>query len=76
MQVFLTLTYVMVGYMICWLPFHVSFDLMAFDRTLVPERFYDVTYWLAYCNSTINPFLYNFSSPDFHRAFRKILRRK
>lgn len=75
-KVFLTLTYIMVGYLICWMPFHVSFDIMAIDRTLVPERLYDVTYWLAYCNSAINPFLYNFSSPDFHRAFKKLLGRR
>ena len=75
-KVFLTLTYIIVGYMICWMPFHVSFDIMAIDRTLVPEQWYDVTYWLAYCNSAINPFLYNFGSPDFHKAFRKLLGRK
>ncbi|KAK7101608.1 alpha-2B adrenergic receptor-like [Littorina saxatilis] len=75
-KVFRTLTYVVVGYLICWMPFHVSFDVMAIDRTLVPERFYDVTYWLAYCNSAINPFLYNFSSPDFHRAFKRLMGRR
>ena len=75
-KVFLTLTYIIVGYLICWMPFHVSFDIMAINRTLIPQRLYDVTYWLAYCNSAINPFLYNFSSPDFHRAFRKVLGRR
>ncbi|KAK7481820.1 hypothetical protein BaRGS_00026967 [Batillaria attramentaria] len=75
-KVFLTLSYIMVGYLICWMPFHVSFDIMAIDRSLVSEKFYEVTYWLAYCNSAINPFLYNFSSSEFNRAFKKLIGRR
>lgn len=75
-KVFFTLTCVVVGYLICWLPFHVCFDIVAIDFALVPERVYAATYWLAYLNSTINPILYNLSSPDFHRAFQKLVRRK
>ncbi|XP_048252632.1 muscarinic acetylcholine receptor M3-like [Haliotis rufescens] len=72
-KVFVTLTYILVGYMICWVPFHIVFDISAFDPEAVPEVIYTITFWLTYLNSTINPFLYNFSSPDFRRAFKKIL---
>ncbi|GFR77872.1 muscarinic acetylcholine receptor [Elysia marginata] len=72
MKVFVTLTYIIVGYLICWVPFHVVFDLQAGDPALVPKAVYDVTFWMTYINSTINPFLYNFSSPEFREAFKKI----
>ncbi|XP_046563713.1 muscarinic acetylcholine receptor M2-like [Haliotis rubra] len=72
-KVFVTLTYIIVGYMICWVPFHVVFDISAYDPKVVPEIIYTITFWMTYLNSTINPFLYNFSSPDFRRAFKKIL---
>ncbi|XP_067685354.1 alpha-2A adrenergic receptor-like [Haliotis asinina] len=72
-KVFVTLTYIIVGYMICWVPFHVVFDISAYDPKAVPEIIYTITFWMTYLNSTINPFLYNFSSPDFRRAFKKIL---
>ena len=72
-KAFVTLTYIIVGYLVCWTPFHVAFDLMAIDNSLVPVWLYDLTYWLTYCNSTINPFLYNFGNPEFRTAFREIL---
>lgn len=72
-RVFITLTYILVGYLVCWLPFHVVFDVMAVDPAYVPTPVLTLSYWLAYGNSTINPILYNFSSPKFRRAFKKIL---
>ncbi|XP_005111180.1 alpha-2A adrenergic receptor-like [Aplysia californica] len=75
-RVFVTLTYIIVGYLICWVPFHIVFDVTAYDEKLVPEAVYDVTFWMTYVNSTINPFLYNFSSPEFRNAFRRMVHRK
>ncbi|XP_041349582.1 alpha-2B adrenergic receptor-like [Gigantopelta aegis] len=72
-KVFVTLTYIIFGYMICWVPFHFVFDVSAIDPTLVPEIVYTITFWMTYLNSTVNPFLYNFSSPEFRKAFKKIL---
>ena len=61
------------SYMICWVPFHVVFDVSAVDPTLVPDIIYTITFWLTYINSTINPILYNFSSKDFRKAFKDII---
>lgn len=72
-RAFVTLTYILVGYVICWVPFHIVFDIVAINPNLVPDLVYKITFWLSYANSCINPFLYNFSSPDFRRAFRRIL---
>lgn len=71
-KLFLTLTYIIVAFLICWMPFHVSFDIIAVDPDLVPSSFYAVTYWLAYINSAANPFLYHSSSPEFRKAFARL----
>ena len=71
--IFVTLTYVVIGYAICWVPFHVVFDISALCPSCVPRGVYAVTFWMTYINSTINPFLYNFSTPEFRRTFRRLL---
>lgn len=75
-RVFVTLTYIIIGYAILWLPFHIVFDVSIVDPSLVPEQVLNLAFWMAYFNSTINPFLYNFSSPEFRRTFIRILSRK
>ena len=74
--VFITLTYVIIGYAVCWIPFHVVFDISSVCPSCVPRGVYSVTFWMTYINSTINPFLYNFSTPEFKRTFKKILCRR
>ena len=75
-RVFRTLTYIIVGYAIMWVPFHVVFDISIIDPELVPEPLIETVFWLTYFNSTINPFLYNFGSSAFRSAFKRILCRK
>lgn len=74
-RAFVTLTYIIVGYVICWVPFHIVFDISAVSPDAVSDRVFQVTFWMTYLNSTINPFLYNFSNPEFRNAFKKILLR-
>ena len=71
--VFVTLTYILIGYTICWVPFHVVFDVSSVCPSCVPRGVYAVTFWMTYINSTINPFLYNFSNPEFRNTFKRIL---
>ncbi|XP_060066250.1 beta-2 adrenergic receptor-like [Ylistrum balloti] len=72
-RVFTTLTYILAGYVICWLPFHIVFDVRAAKPEAVSSIVYNLTFWLSYLNSMINPFLYNFSSSDFRTAFKQLL---
>ena len=72
-RAFIILTYVILSYLVCWVPFHVVFDISAVDPSLVPDFVYRSTFWLTYFNSTLNPVLYAYSSPDFRRAFKRIL---
>ncbi|KAH9523543.1 hypothetical protein Btru_040283, partial [Bulinus truncatus] len=75
-KVFTTLTYIIIAYIICWVPFHVVFDITSLDPEVVPGIVYDLTFWLTYVNSTINPFLYNFSSVEFRQTIRRIILRQ
>ncbi|WAR16031.1 SER2-like protein [Mya arenaria] len=72
-RVFKTLTYIVIGYVILWLPFHVVFDISIVYPGLVPEAIIETVFWMTYLNSTLNPFLYNFSCPVFKEAFYSIL---
>ena len=74
--IFVTLSYVVIGYAVCWIPFHIAFDISAICPSCLPHLVYDITFWMAYFNSAINPFLYNFSTPEFRKTFRKLLLRK
>lgn len=74
-KVFVTMTYIVVAYAILWLPFHIIFDISISEPFLVPEQVWELAFWLTYLNSTVNPFLYNFSSPEFRTAFRRIFRK-
>ncbi|XP_064594836.1 muscarinic acetylcholine receptor M4-like [Liolophura sinensis] len=72
-KVFVTLTYIIAGYVICWLPFHIVFDVSCVSPDLVPKEIYTMTFWMTYLNSTLNPFLYNFSSKELRHACLKVL---
>ena len=64
---------------VCWLPLHV--DLMWSYLGRAPKtgesKFYEVlrVIWkcMAYSNSCVNPFIYNYVSRDFRDKFREIL---
>ncbi len=72
-KTFVTLSYVIISYFICWVPFHIVFDCSAINPALVPEPVYTATFWLTYFNSTLNPFLYAYSSKEFRVAFKRVL---
>ncbi|XP_071791005.1 probable G-protein coupled receptor No18 [Asterias amurensis] len=69
-----TLGIIVILFLICWLPFVVLFPINGFCEC-IPGKLYEASYWLAYLNSTLNPFLYGFSI-DFRKAFRRLFCRK
>jgi len=71
---FVTLSYIVIGYVICWVPFHFVYDVSFIRPELVSEELFTATFWLTYVNSGINPFLYAFSSADLRKAVVKILK--
>lgn len=72
-KIFVTLSYIIFSYLICWVPFHIVFDISAINPDLVPENVYTFTFWLTYFNSTLNPFLYAYTSKEFRQAFKRVI---
>ena len=75
-NIFITLSYIIISYLLCWVLFHFIFDISAINPALVPESLYTFTFWLTYFNSTLNPFLYAYSNKEFRMAFKEVLKCK
>lgn len=73
-KTFVTLSYIVLCYIVCWVPFHIVYDLSIIAPQIVPENLFTYTFWLTYVNSTLNPFLYAFSSNDMRRAVKDLVR--
>jgi len=66
---------VIVGcFILCWAPFFTVYVLGVFCADCTPPVAFVVFFWLGYCNSAINPFVYALCSKDFRSAFRRLLR--
>lgn len=60
-------------FVMCWLPFFI----MAITMPLVdikPHKYlFAVLLWLGYANSMLNPIIYTIFSPDFRKAFKRLI---
>ncbi|WAR04904.1 ADA2C-like protein [Mya arenaria] len=74
-RIFITLTYVLSSYLICWFPYYIVFDTYAWAPELVPGELYTFFFWMTYLNSTLNPFIYAYTSKELRQAFMKVFRR-
>ena len=74
-RIFITLSYVLFSYLICWFPFYIAFDTYAWKPDLVPAGLYSFFFWSTYVNSTLNPFIYAFTNKEFRLAFLKVVKR-
>lgn len=57
----------------CWFPFFTTYLITAFCDDCIPRLAFSIIFWLGYCNSALNPFIYAMFSKDFRGAFKKIL---
>lgn len=59
---------------VCWAPYTLLMIIRAAcSGTCIEHHWYEVTFWLLWLNSAINPFLYPLCHSSFRRAFAKIL---
>ena len=72
-KIFLSLTYIVLAYLICWSPFHLIFDVLYFNRNAVTCHWYTFASLMCYLNSAINPILYASANRDFRNTFRRIV---
>lgn len=68
-----TLSIVMGGFILCWLPFFIFYLSTPFiQQNDVNQLIMQYCTWLGWINSAINPFIYAFYSPDFRIAFWRL----
>ena len=72
-KIFVTLNYILFTYLLCWLPFHIIFDISFIAPELVPAWVYSFGFWLTYLNSTLNPIVYACSNKEFRKAFKRVV---
>ncbi|XP_076151845.1 histamine H3 receptor [Alosa pseudoharengus] len=59
---------------VCWAPYTLLMIIRAACQGhCIPDHWYEVSFWLLWINSAINPFLYPVCHSSFRRAFAKIL---
>ncbi|CAM1296840.1 ADRA1B (predicted) [Pycnogonum litorale] len=70
-----TLGIVVGVYILCWLPFFALLPIRSLCSSCeIPHPLFDFAFWLGYCNSCLNPIIYAFSSRDFKKAFKRLLK--
>ncbi|KAG8441081.1 hypothetical protein GDO86_006721 [Hymenochirus boettgeri] len=67
-----TLGIIMGIFTLCWLPFFVANIIKVFYSSFVDDHVFLFLNWLGYINSGLNPIIYC-RSPDFRRAFKKLM---
>ncbi|KAI0234169.1 Octopamine receptor 1 [Lamellibrachia satsuma] len=61
-------------FIVSWLPFFSVYLAGAFCSDCISPIMFKIFFWLGYCNSAMNPFVYAFFSRDFRFAFKRLLR--
>lgn len=69
-----TITVILGAFLLCWTPWHVISMIMALFPSLNLNLIYNVSYWLCYMNSPINPFCYALANQQFKKAFTRIIK--
>ncbi|TKR94259.1 hypothetical protein L596_008570 [Steinernema carpocapsae] len=69
-----TLGVVSCSFLICWLPFFLLYLTNFQCQGCIWSLLIDISSWLGYCNSMINPIIYSFTVKEFKRsALRMVL---
>uniref|UniRef100_A0A1I7Y5J2 G_PROTEIN_RECEP_F1_2 domain-containing protein n=1 Tax=Steinernema glaseri TaxID=37863 RepID=A0A1I7Y5J2_9BILA len=69
-----TLGVVSCSFLFCWLPFFLLYLTNFACKGCIPTLAIDISSWLGYCNSMINPIIYAFTVKEFKRsALRMVL---
>ena len=71
------ITIILGAFVVCWTPWHILSMIMGFcpeDKVCVQAILYNISYWLCYLNSPLNPLCYAFANQQFKKTFIRILK--
>ncbi|KAE9412753.1 hypothetical protein Angca_002899 [Angiostrongylus cantonensis] len=72
-----TIGIVVMGFIVCWMPFFVIYLIEVFATTVNTSNAFrlinEFFLWLGYSNSVLNPIIYTMYNGDFRRCFRDLL---
>lgn len=57
------------------MPFFTLYLIRPFCNDCINSTIFSILFWLGYCNSAINPFIYAMFSKDFRFAFKRVIYR-
>lgn len=67
------------SFTICWLPYVIVAVLQVIDlpkRDKSTSTLYHLMFWMAMCNSGVNPLIYAWKNSSFRKAFKRLLKFK
>ena len=71
--IFITMSCIIIAYVIFWVPFNVVFTLSFVSVGSVSPTLYTVTFCMTYLNSSFNPLLYAFSNKEFRTVVIRVI---
>jgi hypothetical protein len=73
-----TITIILGAFVLCWTPWHVLSLITGYigyeSSPFSVQKLYDISYWLCYLNSPINPFCYALANQQFKKTFIRIFK--